>query len=76
MFFLVQAYPGCPGQTAVKWLLLFLRIIILKLENRQIHENRPICIGVIHFQTIVCTRLLNMHLFFTADSLPILDADS
>ena len=24
MFFLVPAYPGCPGQTAVKWLLLSL----------------------------------------------------
>jgi len=24
MFFLVPAYPGCPGQTAVKWLLLLL----------------------------------------------------
>jgi len=23
MFILVPAYPGCPGQTAVKWLLLF-----------------------------------------------------
>jgi len=22
MFLLVPAYPGCPGQTAVKWLLL------------------------------------------------------
>jgi len=27
MFLLVPAYPGCPGQTAVKWLLL-LSIII------------------------------------------------
>ena len=24
MFLLVPAYPGCPGQTAVKWLLLLL----------------------------------------------------
>ena len=24
MFFLVPTYPGCPGQTAVKWLLLLL----------------------------------------------------
>jgi len=23
MFFLVPAYPGCPGQTAIKWLLLY-----------------------------------------------------
>ena len=26
MFLLVPAYPGCPGQTAVKWLLLLLSI--------------------------------------------------
>ena len=26
MFLLVPAYPGCPGQTAVKWLLLLLLI--------------------------------------------------
>ena len=26
MFLLVPAYPGCPGQTAVKWLLLLLYI--------------------------------------------------
>ena len=25
MFLLVPAYPGCPGQTAVKWLLLLYR---------------------------------------------------
>jgi len=24
MFLLVPAYPGCPGQTAIKWLLLLL----------------------------------------------------
>jgi len=24
MFLLVLAYPGCPGQTAIKWLLLLL----------------------------------------------------
>jgi len=28
MFLLVPAYPGCPGQTAVKWLLLFLLLIV------------------------------------------------
>ena len=29
MFLLVPAYPGCPGQTAVKWLLL-LSVFMLK----------------------------------------------
>ena len=27
MFLLVPAYPGCPGQTAVKWLLLLSRVM-------------------------------------------------
>jgi len=27
MFLLVPAYPGCPGQTAVKWLLLLLLLL-------------------------------------------------
>jgi len=26
MILLVPAYPGCPGQTAVKWLLLLLEL--------------------------------------------------
>jgi len=26
MFLLVPAYPGCPGQTAVKWLLLLSKV--------------------------------------------------
>ena len=28
MFLLVPAYPGCPGQTAVKWLLLLLLLLL------------------------------------------------
>jgi len=31
MFLLVPAYPGCPGQTAVKWLLLLLLLFLLGL---------------------------------------------
>jgi len=27
MFLLVLAYPGCPGQMAVKWLLLLLLLV-------------------------------------------------
>ena len=27
MFLLVPAYPGCPGQTAVKWLLLVVVLV-------------------------------------------------
>jgi len=30
MFLLVPAYPGCPGQTAVKWLLLLLLLNLTK----------------------------------------------
>ena len=40
MFLLVPAYLGCPGQTAVKWLLLFaiigtqiLRFLVAKKLN-------------------------------------------
>jgi len=28
MFLLVRGYPGCPGQTAVKWLLLLLLLSV------------------------------------------------
>ena len=27
-FLLVPAYPGCPGQTAVKWLLLLFLLLL------------------------------------------------
>jgi len=30
MFLLVTAYPGCPGQTAVKWLVV---VIVVKYMN-------------------------------------------
>jgi len=30
MFLLVPAYPGCPGQMAVKWLLLLLLLVDLE----------------------------------------------
>jgi len=45
MFLLVPAYPGCPGQTAVKWLLLllllFLQTFILKqcLSGYVLHDS-------------------------------------
>ena len=32
MFLLVPTYPGCPGQTAVKWLLLLLMIMIMNVN--------------------------------------------
>jgi len=31
MFLLVLAYPGCPGETAVKWLLLF--VVVKRKES-------------------------------------------
>jgi len=33
MFLLVLAYPGCPGQTAVKWLLLLLLLLYSHLTE-------------------------------------------
>ena len=50
MFLLVPAYPGCPGQTAVKWLLLLLLLFVFVqgafsaltlLVGRQ--EGHPAC---------------------------------
>ena len=35
MFLLVPAYPGCPGQMAVKWLLLLLLLLFLLLLYKQ-----------------------------------------
>jgi len=35
MFLLVPAYPGFPGQTAVKWLLL---LLLLKAGHKQAHH--------------------------------------
>jgi len=38
MFLLVPAYPGCPGQTAVKWLLLLLYHSPGRLTGHSSHE--------------------------------------
>ena len=38
MFLLVPAYQGCPGQTAVKWLLLLLLVIFCLLVGECIHK--------------------------------------
>jgi len=35
MFLLVPAYPGCPGQTAVKWLVV---VVGLPLKKANFHE--------------------------------------
>ena len=39
MFLLVPAYPGCPRQTAVKWLLL---LLLLLLYNAHLQFRRQI----------------------------------
>jgi len=36
MFLLVPAYPGCPGQTAVKWLLLLLYVLLMSVAYQQL----------------------------------------
>jgi len=39
MFLLVPAYPGCPVQTAVKWLLLLLLLLLLTVKcHLQVHQ--------------------------------------
>ena len=35
MFLLVPAYPGCPGKTAVKWLLLLFSALSLLVGNEE-----------------------------------------
>jgi len=48
MFLLVPAYPGCPGQTAVKWLFYIHRVLTANiisylysalLQDATIHET-------------------------------------
>ena len=46
MFLLVPAYPGCPGQTAVKWLLLLYRYIQ--------DENQKKMVVHVHFFFAIC----------------------
>ena len=42
MFLLVLAYPGCPGQTAVKWLLL----ILLRSTVMSVSVCLSVCLSV------------------------------
>jgi len=46
MFLLVPAYPGCPGQMAVKWLLLLLLLSV----NGMVQEA-----ACLHFKVAVLT---------------------
>jgi len=46
MFLLVPAYPGCPGQTAVKWLLLLFLYLIATVALFFLH--------VTVFFTVLC----------------------
>ena len=34
MFLLVPAYPGCPGQTAIKWLLVVVVVVVCVTYGR------------------------------------------
>jgi len=46
MFLLVPAYPGCPGQTAVKWLLL---LLWRGLQRKKGPLNGCVCVGIAEF---------------------------
>ena len=46
MFLLVPAYPGCPGQTAVKWLLL---LYVRERVKEAIYNNNNIIIIINRF---------------------------
>ena len=64
MFLLVPAYPGCPGQTAVKWLLLLL-LIIIQLSGT-VSVSCQLYISVLQFYTsfvvvffvLLCLKLI------------------
>jgi len=47
MFLLVPAYPGCPGQTAVKWLLLFVvkALVLLTCTNGVLPNHLPVTVA-------------------------------
>jgi len=48
MFLLVPVYPGCPGQTAVKWLLLLL------LQNFLIAPRNLLAMTALQSEIIDC----------------------
>jgi len=45
MFLLVPAYPGCPGQTAVKWLLLLLLLLYTAPVSRHLSQQLQDFVG-------------------------------
>ena len=59
MFLLVPAYPGCLGQTAVKWLVVVVLLMVtcsqkspvFSKRNLVISSNPNMCICVIHHHT-------------------------
>ena len=53
MFLLVPAYPGCPGQTAVKWLLLLLLLL----------SGTRVPIDIAHSAYPIATSLVNVPLY-------------
>ena len=56
MLLLVPAYPGCPGQTAVKWLLLVVGagVVICLEQGADLHmvQLMPLPLTVFCFSTI------------------------
>ena len=45
MFLLVPAYPGCPGQTAVKWLVNLQAVIIHSSDAVFWSERGSLCVA-------------------------------
>ena len=46
MFLLVPAYPGCPGQTAVKWLLL---LVVVVVNYTAVPDALEICLVIVQY---------------------------
>ena len=67
MFLLVAAYPGCPGQTAVKWLLLLLSLSRCWWYWQDVEGTR-LRIGSTHEGIVTFDGTVRTHLFQWYDS--------
>ena len=64
MFLLVPAYPGCPGQTAVKWLLLLLLCVdaddeVSEGEMQQVQQLTEMLHAHVHSTDVPVSEAVN-----------------
>ena len=56
MFFLVPAYPGCPGAKAVKWLCcvcVCVCVLLVRIECKKSIDEECICCALEHLSNIM-----------------------